>query len=219
MRRFARFGHTEFILCLGYRGDMIKEYFYHYELLNNDFTTEIGSGKFTVHNNHQDIGWRVTLADTGQRTLKGGRIKRVERYITGDTFLLTYGDGLCDVDMNELVAFHRSHGKSVTITGIHPASQFGEMRVSGDRVVSFREKPRSANNIVNGGYMVVNRGIFDYLSEDAGCDLEIGPMEKMAADGQLMVYKHQGNWACMDTLRDVEYLNRLWSENRAFWAQ
>jgi glucose-1-phosphate cytidylyltransferase len=217
MKRYAHYGHSEFVLCLGYRGDLIKEYFYHYELINNDFTTDLGTGKHTVHSSGHDHGWKVTLADTGLHTLKGGRIKRIERYITGDTFLLTYGDGLCDVDMKALVEFHASHGKLITVTGIHPASQFGMMRADGGRVVSFREKPQASDNIVNGGYMVVNRGIFDYLTDDESCDFEIGPLEKLAHDGQLMVYRHGGNWASMDNLRDVDYLNRLWSNGKAFW--
>jgi glucose-1-phosphate cytidylyltransferase len=217
MKRFAHFGHTEFILCLGYRGDLIKEYFYHYELLNNDFTTEIGANKFTVHNNHHEDGWKVTLADTGLRTLKGGRIKRIEKYITGESFMLTYGDGVCDIDLRTLQDFHVSHGKTVTVTGVTLSSQFGMMKVDGPKVISFREKPQASNNLINGGYMVVNRGIFSYLTDEESCDFEIGPMEKLAFDGELMVYKHHGNWASMDNLRDVDYLNKLWDNNKAFW--
>jgi glucose-1-phosphate cytidylyltransferase len=217
MKRFAHFGHTEFILCLGYRGDLIKEYFYHYELLNNDFTTEIGANKFTVHNNHHEDGWKVTLADTGLRTLKGGRIKRIEKYISGESFMLTYGDGVSDIDLHALESFHASHDKTVTVTGITISSQFGMMKTDGSRVLSFREKPQATNNLINGGYMVVNRGIFDYLTDEESCDFEIGPMEKLAVDGELMVYKHHGNWASMDNLRDVDYLNKLWDNNKAFW--
>lgn len=217
MKRYAHFGHTEFILCLGYRGDLIKEYFYHYEVINNDFTIELGSNKFSVHNNGHETGWKVTLADTGLHTLKGGRIKRIEQYIKDDTIMLTYGDGLCDVDMNALLEFHRSHGKLLTVTGIYLASQFGTLKTDGNQVLSFREKPQEFNNIVHGGYMVANRGIFDYLTDDESCDFEIGPLEKLAQDRQLMVFRHRGNWACMDHLRDVEYLNRLWNNGKAFW--
>jgi glucose-1-phosphate cytidylyltransferase len=159
----------------------------------------------------------VTLADTGLRTLKGGRIKRIEKYITGDTFMLTYGDGVSDIDLHGLETFHKSHDKAVTVTGITISSQFGMMKTDGSKVLSFREKPQASNNLINGGYMMVNRGIFDYLTDEETCDFEIGPMEKLAIDGELMVYKHTGNWASMDNLRDVDYLNKLWENGKAFW--
>lgn len=218
MKLYAHYGFNEFILCLGYKGEMIKEYFYHYELLNNDFTIELGSPKkIEVHQQHPETGWRITLADTGEKTLKGARLKRVEKYIDGDQFMLTYGDGVANIDVHGLLRFHNNHGKLATVTGVNPTSQFGELKVQGEQVKRFREKPENGHSFVSGGFFVFNREIFEYLAEDDACDLEIGPLERVAADGQMMVYKHSGFWSCMDTLRDMEYLNRLWNEQKAAW--
>jgi glucose-1-phosphate cytidylyltransferase len=197
---------------------MIKNYFYHYELMNNDFTVELGrQEKITIHKSYDEIGWRITLADTGDKALKGSRLKRVEKYIDEDMFMLTYGDGVANVDINALINFHKGHGKLATVTGINPASRFGELRIEGDQVKAFSEKPEESDGFINGGFFVFNRGIFEYLSPDYMCDLEIGALEEISAQGQLMVYKHTGFWACMDTLRDMEYLNNLWTEGKAEW--
>jgi len=218
MKIYAHYGFKEFILCLGYKGEMIKEYFYNYEVLNNDFTIELGYNKnVEIHRNHTEKGWRVTLADTGDKALKGARLKRVEKYIDGDQFMMTYGDGVANVDIRSVLAFHRSHGKLATVTGIAPASRFGELKINGDRVEAFNEKPETSSGLINGGFFVFNESIFECLSPDDNCDLEIGPLEEIAREGQLMVYKHRGDWACMDTLRDMDYLNKLWDENKAFW--
>lgn len=218
MNIYAHYGHNEFILALGYKGEMIKNYFCHYELMNNDVTIELGKpNNICIHHSHEEAGWRVTLADTGQNALKGARLKKIERYIKGDTFMVTYGDGLSNIDINALLTFHEAHGKLSTVTGINPASRFGELKASGDRVEAFNEKPQDGDTLINGGFFVFNRAIFDYISNDDSCDLEIGPLEKISQKGQLMVYRHHGFWSCMDTLRDVEYLNRLWEENRAGW--
>jgi glucose-1-phosphate cytidylyltransferase len=218
MKRFSQFGYSDFILCLGYKGEMIKEYFYHYELMNNDFTVELGKADtYTLHQAHAEHGWKVTLANTGEKALKGARIKRIEKYITDDLFILTYGDGLADIDIQHLVDFHKKHGKIITISGVNPASRFGEMKVVDDRVVSFREKPQNTDSLINGGYMVLDKRVFSYLKDDDACEFEIGPLEQIAAEGQLMMYKHPGTWACMDTLRDTEYLNKLWEQGEAFW--
>lgn len=220
MKRFAKFGHTEFVLCLGYKGEIIKEYFYHYEMKNNDFTIELGhAGNITIHNDHSERGWRVSCVDTGEKALKGARIKKIQRFIKGDEFLMTYGDSLADINIDELLSFHRSHGKEVTVSGVNQGSRFGEMRIRGDQVLAFKEKPQKANNFINGGYFVCKKSLFDYLTIDDNCDFEVGPLEKIASGGQLMMYKHPGSWACMDTLRDVEYINNLWNENKAFWAE
>jgi glucose-1-phosphate cytidylyltransferase len=170
-----------------------------------------------IHQGHAEAGWKITLADTGEKTLKGGRLKRVKKYITDETFMMTYGDGIADVDVNALLAFHKTHGKIATVTGINPLSRFGELKTDGNRVVSFAEKPQDGENLINGGFFVFNRSIFDYLTIDDFCDLEIGPLEQLAREGQLMVYKHQGFWACMDTLRDMEYLNKIWNDGQAKW--
>ncbi len=157
------------------------------------------------------------MADTGDKALKGARLKRVQQYVNDDTFMLTYGDGVAEVDINALLAFHKKHGKLATVTGINPATRFGELKIKGNQVESFSEKPRDGEGLINGGFFVFNKGIFDYLSADENCDLEIGPLEKIAGEGQLMVYKHRGFWACMDTIRDMEYLNKLWGEGKAEW--
>ena len=218
MKLYAHYGFKDFILCLGYKGEMIKEYFYNYEVLNNDFTIELGDRKnIEIHSANTEKGWRVTLANTGDTALKGARLKRVEKYINGDLFMVTYGDGVADIDLNALVFFHQSHGKLATITGINPASRFGELKIDCNQVKIFREKPDNSDGFISGGFFVLNRAVFDYLSEDGSCDFEIGALEEIASQGELMVFKHRGFWACMDTLRDTEYLNKLWSEGKAKW--
>lgn len=220
MKYYAAFGHHEYVLSLGYKGRMIKEYFANYELMNSDVTFELGRpDQPQIHHAHGEVGWRVTLADTGLNALKGARLKKVERHVRGDTFMVTYGDGLADVDLDGLLRFHRSHGRIATVTGINPTSRFGELGIEGDQVKTFREKPRSANSLVNGGYFVFNRRIFEYLAADDSCDLEVGPLEQVARDGELMVFQHRGNWACMDTDRDRAHLNKLWDEGTAFWKR
>ena len=220
MKYYSQFGCQDFVLALGYKGEMIKNYFCHYELMNNDVTLELGRPEnICIHHSHDEAGWKITLAETGQKSLKGARLKKVEKYITDETFMMTYGDGIADVDINALMAFHESHGKMATVTGINPASRFGELKTDGDRAVSFAEKPQHGEGLINGGYFVFNRAIFDYLSPDDSCDLEVGPLEQIAKDGQLLVYKHRGFWTCMDTLRDVEYLNKLWVSGQAKWKK
>lgn len=223
MKIYAYFGHNEFIIALGHKGDMIKEYFCHYEIINNDVTLELGKPEsLCLHQNHDEVGWKVTLADTGEAALKGARIKRLEKYIIDDTFMVTYGDGLADVNINDLIAFHRSHGRIATVTGVNPASRFGELKFTDNRVVKFFEKPALSDRdedqkFINGGFFVFDRRIFDYLSEDDNCDLEYGALEQLASEGQLMIYKHFGFWACMDTIRDTEFLNKIWSEGKPQW--
>jgi glucose-1-phosphate cytidylyltransferase len=220
MKIYARYGHTDFILPLGYKGNMIKEYFYHYHLMSQDVVIRLGDHhavSFLPGESNTTDNWTITLVDTGENTLKGGRLKRVEKYLTGEEFMVTYGDGVADIDLNQLLAFHRSHRKMATVTGVFAASQFGELQISGNSVERFREKPSSSDHYVSGGFYVFNRAFFNHLSADALCDLEAGPLEELAANGELMVYKHSGKWACMDTIRDMEYLNRLWDTNEAFW--
>lgn len=220
MKIYSAYGFEEFILCLGYKGEMIKDYFYNYEILNNDFTIELGSYKhMEIHSNHKEKGWRVTLANTGEKSLKGSRIKKIEKYVDADSFMLTYGDGVANINLHELMAFHKNHGRIGTVTGVRPPSRFGDIVIKNDQVVSFTEKAQVTEGLINGGFFVFNRKIFDYLSEDDNCDFEVGPLEQLAEDGELMVYKLKGEWTCMDTLRDMQYLNKLW-ENRnekAFW--
>lgn len=218
MKIYSAYAFKDFILCLGYKGETIKSYFYNYEILSRDFTVELGSYKhIEIHSNHKEKGWRITLADTGEMALKGSRIKKIEKYVDGDLFMLTYGDGVADINLHRLLSFHKSHGRVGTVTSVRPPSRFGEMIIKDDKVVSFIEKPQVSTGLINGGFFVFNRKIFDYLSEDDNCDFEFGPLEQLAEDGELMVYEHKGEWACMDTYRDMVYLNKLWESGRAFW--
>jgi glucose-1-phosphate cytidylyltransferase len=220
MKYYASYGHHDFTLSLGYMGNVIKEYFWHYELMNNDVTLQLGKPEQReIHHSHDEAGWNITLADTGIAAFKGARLKKVQRYIKGDTFMVTYGDGLANVDLDELVRFHRAHGKIGTVTGINPTSRFGELGIEGDAVTTFREKPRAANSLVNGGFFVFQRQIFDYLTPDDSCDLEVGPLELLASQGQLGVFRHTDAWACMDTDRDRTHLNKLWLDGAAFWKR
>lgn len=217
MKNYAHYGFKDFVLALGYKGDMIKEYFQHYELMNNDVTIELGKPENRiVHQNNGEAGWRVTLADTGQHTLKGARLKQMERYTDGDEFMATYGDAVGNIDIPTLLKFHRSHGKIVTMTGVIPASRFGELLIREDDTASFTEKPRSSS-FINGGFFVFNKAIFNYLTKDDNCDLEYGILERLSQEGQVKVYRHNGFWVCMDTFRDMEYLNKLWDEGKAEW--
>jgi len=218
MKIYAHYGFKDFILCLGYKGEMIKEYFYNYEVLNNDFTIELGNLKnIEIYNNHGEKGWRVTLADTGDKALKGARLKRVEKYIDSNQFMVTYGDGVADIDINDLLRFHQSHGKLATLTGVRPLSRFGELAIRGKQVIKFAEKPQSRGGLINGGFFVFNNGIFDYLEDRDDFDLEIGVLDKIASQGQLMVYEHKKFWHCMDTFRDMEYLNKLCKQGKPPW--
>lgn len=217
MKTFAHYGYDDFILSLGYKGEVIKNYFLNYEQLNNDFSIELGTGNIKIYDNHMEKGWNVTLADTGLRTMTGARVKRIEKYIDGDHFILTYGDGVTDCNINDLVEFHMSSNKIGTVTGVSPPSRYGELAISGDSVISFREKPRAEDSLINGGYFVFNRDFFKYLSEGESCVLEREPMERLTEDGQLAIYPHRGFWQCMDTYRDYQYLNELWDQGRAEW--
>jgi len=218
MKIYSSHGYNDFILCLGYKGNIIKEYFYHYEIMANDFEVTLGKKyDIKIFRNQDEADWRILLADTGEKTLKGARLKRVEKYIDSENFMVTYGDGVADIDIRRLVEFHKSHGKIATLTGVKPLSRFGELRVEGDIVKEFAEKPQSAGGLINGGFFVFRRDIFDYLEEREDCDLEYGALEELAKLGELVVYRHDGFWACMDTYRDMEYLNRLWAQGKAGW--
>jgi len=218
MKTYASYGYNDFVLCLGYKGNVIKEYFYHYEIMANDFQIKLGEKEsLKIFHNHSEKDWKITLVDTGEKTLKGARLKRIEKYVDSDYFMVTYGDGVADVDIGKLVEFHQSHGKLATLTGVRPSSRFGELEVEGNQVTEFTEKPQSNEGLINGGFFVFHRKIFDYLELDGNCDLEFGALEKIAKEGQLMVYEHKNFWACMDTYRDMEYLNKLWDNNKADW--
>lgn len=218
MKIYAHYGYNDFVLALGYKGEMIKDYFYHYELMNSAVSIKLGHPReLRIHECHEEAGWQITMVDTGEKTLKGARLKKLERYIDGDIFMVTYGDGLSDININDLLDFHKKHGKIATLAGINPASRFGELNIDDNNVKSLKEKPETGRGFVNGGFFVFNREIFNYLTLDDSCDLEIGSLEKIAEEGQLMVYKHNGFWACMDTIRDTDYLNNLWNNNSVKW--
>jgi len=216
MKIYSYYGYNDFIICLGVKGEIIKDYFYHYDMKNNDFTIDLSNRNIQYYKNN-DENWKVSLIDTGLNTLKGGRIKRVEKYLDTDINLLTYGDGVADINLPKLVEFHKSHGKIITLTGVHPPSRFGELNQKNGKVLKFQEKPQTSIGLINGGFMVFNKKLVDYLTPDENCDFEHGPLEQLTKEGEVMVYKHEGNWACMDHERDVDYLNELWIENKAFW--
>ena len=218
MKTYAHHGFKDFIICLGYKGYMIKEYFLNYETMNNDFTIQLGDrNSVQFHNNHQENDWAVTLADTGEKAQTGARVKKIERYIDIDTFMLTYGDGVCDVNIKKLYEYHKSHGKIGTMTGVHPSSRFGEFSTEGNQVVEFNEKPQTKEGFINGGYFVFNRKFFEYLYDGDNCILEKEPLENLAQDGELLVYPHDGFWQCVDTYRELETLNSLWMSPKPPW--
>jgi len=219
MKLFSHAGLRDFVLCLGYRGTMIKEYFLNYEAMNNEFTICLGkSHSLQFHEAHAEQDYHVCLADTGQETMTGGRLKRAARYIDSDTFILTYGDGLADVDIKALLEFHHAHGKLATVTTVRPISRFGHVELERDgRVSNFAEKPQS-QGWASAGFFVFNRKVLDYLNdEDDTCVLERRPLERLSEQGQLMAFRHEGFFFAMDTYREFQYLNELWAQGNAPW--
>ncbi|MFX1363485.1 MAG: glucose-1-phosphate cytidylyltransferase [Promethearchaeota archaeon] len=216
MKIYSFYGFNDFIICLGVKADVIKDYFYHYKTKINDFTINLSNDKIEFYNKQVEQ-WRVTLIDTGLNTLKGGRIKRVEKYLDPGINMVTYGDGLADINILELTEFHKSHKKLCTITGVHKPARFGELIEKDGIVYSFREKPHSSHGLINGGFMVFNNELLEYLTTDEICDLERGVLDELSLKGEVMVFKHKGKWECMDHERDVNYLNKLWNSNKAFW--
>ncbi|TYQ12805.1 UNVERIFIED_CONTAM: glucose-1-phosphate cytidylyltransferase [Acetivibrio alkalicellulosi] len=220
MKVYAHYGFTNFTACLGYKGYKIKEYFLNYEVFESDITLDLGrKNNMFIHNNHSENDWKITFANTGENSMTGSRVKQIEKYVSNEIFMLTYGDGICDIDIKKLIEFHKSHGKIGTVTGVRPPSRFGELIIDGDKVVSFNEKPQTSEGRINGGFFVFNKEFFNYLSIDENCILEREPLEKLAADGQLIMYKHDGFWQCMDTLRDMEYLEKLWQNDNCPWRK
>ena len=215
MRTYARFGHKEFYLALGYRAEVIKEYFLHYRSLNADFSVDLSTGAVTPHQT-DDADWCVTMVHTGLESMTGGRVKRLQRFIGNETFMLTYGDGLAKIDLERLLAFHRNHGKMVTVTAVHPDARFGELELVGDRVNAFQEKPQTTQGWVNGGYFVIEPEFFDLIAGDSTI-LEREPLEQAAKMGELMAFRHEGFWLCMDTKRDRDALEKLWQSGQAPW--
>jgi len=214
MKIYAAYGHTRFILALGHQAEALKRYFLEYEPMSRDFTIHLGqSSPMVIHRSGDEEAWEVTLADTGLNTEKGSRIYRVARYIDGDTFFVTYGDGVGNIDLDALLAFHRQHGRLATVTGVQPRSQYGILEVNAEgRVTGFGEKPQ-LQHWINAGFMVFERKVLDYLAGGDDVDLERGALPRLAADGQLMMYRHTGFWRSMDTFKEAQELDALWRES------
>ena len=215
MKTYAHFNHKDFYIALGYKAELIKDYFLNYRALNADFTVDLSSGDITSHQVESE-DWRVTLVNTGEDSMTGGRVKRMQSYIGNEPFLLTYGDGVADIDLKELVAFHKNHGKMITVSAVRRSARFGELNLDGNKVSSFQEKPQLHEGWINGGYFVINPEFFDLINGDSTM-LEREPLEQATNAGELMAYRHDGVWHCMDTKRDHELLESLW-EKGAPWA-
>lgn len=217
MKEYSYYGHNEFVICAGYRQEYIKEWFSNYFIRNSDISFDYSKGKneIIVHDSHIEP-WKVTIVDTGYNTMTGGRIKRIRRYVGDEPFFMTYGDGVCDVDINRLLEFHKEHGKIATLTAVKMKQDKGVLDIESGAVKSFREKNLSDGVTINAGYMVLQPKVFDYLTDDA-CVLEQEPLRKLAEEGQLMSYIHEGFWQCMDDLREKEILEKLIKSNKAPW--
>ena len=215
MRGYAHWGFTEFVLALGYKSDVIKRYFLDYYRLQSHLTVSLGSGAVEAHDGERE-DWTVHLVDTGLGTQTGGRVKRLGEWLRGGTFMLTYGDGVADVNPADVLAFHRKHGKLATVTAVRPPARFGGLLFNGDLVSEFTEKPQAGEGWINGGFFVMEPGVLDYIQGDETY-LEREPLERLAKDGQLAAFRHDGFWQCVDTLRDLRLLESLWESGRAPW--
>lgn len=216
MKEYSHYGYHEFIICAGYKQEIIKKWFADYFIYNSDITFDLTrQDKMIVHKEYSEP-WKITVVDTGLNTLTGGRIKRIKEFIGNETFLMTYGDGVSDVNINNLVKAHKQHGKLATLTAVLPEGRFGVMDLEGNQVKSFREKSKHDMGWINGGYMVLEPEIMDYIAGDETM-FEGEPLENIARDGQLMCYKHEGFWQCMDALRDKQKLDELWNRGQAPW--
>jgi len=216
MKYYSAFGFNDFVICCGYKGHMIKQYFAEYYLHRSDVTYDFSdSGKMIIHNNVSEP-WKITVVDTGMDVQTGGRIKRIKRYVDGERFMLTYGDGVCSVDLHALLKQHEDNGDTVTLTAIQPGGRFGSLDVDGDKVVAFKEKVKSEGGWINGGFMVAEPQLFDYISDDSTV-LEREPLEKLSGERKLGLFKHYGFWQCMDSQRDKAVLENLWDSGGAIW--
>lgn len=218
MQIYARHGLRRFILCLGYKGYLIKDFFLHYEARQRDFALRLGDGAPRFIDSRTTQDWEISCVETGLKAMTGARLRRVMHLIDTDDFMLTYGDGVADVDISALHRFHQAHGEIGTVTGVEPRSQFGVLGLEQDQVRAFAEKPQT-RSVINGGYFVFRRAFLDYVTPDEGCVLEAEPLSRLAADGQLRVYRHHGFWQCMDTFKDYRQLNDLWDQGKPPWAE
>jgi glucose-1-phosphate cytidylyltransferase len=217
MKHYATHGHKDFILCLGYKGEVIKDYFRNYHWNTSDVTLRLGPHpETTYHNTHDEEDWSVTMIDTGEKTMTGGRLKRVMKFIHDEEFLLTYGDGVSDVNINDVIAFHRKKGAAATLTAVRPSGRFGELDLHDGMVSNFMEKPRDGHASINGGFFVLNKSVGDLLDGDR-CVFEQAPLRQLSEKGQLAAYTHEGFWQCMDNIREMEMLNDLWATGNAPW--
>ncbi len=216
MKHYSHYGHNDFVILCGYKSYYIKEYFANYFLHQSDVTFDIKNNKMEIHHNSSEP-WKVTLVDTGLETMTGGRVKRAERFLKDDTFLLTYGDGVSDVDVDKLISFHKKNGKLMTVTSVQPDGRFGALELEGDLVNKFVEKPKGDGSWINGGFFVCEPKMLDYITEGDATILERSPLEKLASDKQLVAFKHDGFWKPMDTLRDKTQLEHLWETKKAPW--
>jgi glucose-1-phosphate cytidylyltransferase len=217
MKLYAHHGFSEFVICLGYKGDVIRDYFLNYEARNADITVTLGNRAVELHGIVAENGWKVTLAETGDETMTGGRVRRVAPYLDGDEFMVTYGDGVADVDVTALLAHHRSHGRLATVTAVHPGSRFGELAIEDGSVRVFQEKPQVHEGWINGGFFVFHRSVVGRIGGDDD-SLESGLLTQLASENQLNVYQHGGFWQCMDTFREYQVLKAQWDAGRAPWA-
>ncbi|OAX46344.1 glucose-1-phosphate cytidylyltransferase [Paenibacillus sp. AD87] len=218
MKLYSHYGFNDFIICLGYKGYVIKEYFAHYFLHESDVTFDFTTNQQVIHHIHAEP-WKVTLVDTGLETMTGGRLKRVREYLNNEPFMLTYGDGVSDVNIKELVEFHQSHGKQATVTTVQPNGRFGSLELDGDsNVLGFKEKPKGDNGWINGGFFILNPIVIDYIEDDQTI-FEEEPLRNLALNNQLQAFKHSGFWQPMDTLRDKNYLEELWMKGNAPWSE
>lgn len=221
MKIYAHFGHRDFVICLGHKGQVIKDFFLNYEAYTRDFTIRFGrESGILYHSEHEESGWGVTLVDTGLRSMTGARISRIRRHVAGGDFMLTYGDGVSDVDISSLVAFHKSHGRVLTVTGVRPTGRFGEMVGEADgRVVEFNEKPQATAGRISGGFFVASPRLFDYVDDREDLVFEQEPMRRLVRDQQVMMYEHDGFWQPMDTSREYQLLNSLYEAGKAPWVR
>jgi glucose-1-phosphate cytidylyltransferase len=219
MKGYAQWGYSDFILCLGYQSTVIRDFFLNYRMRISDVAITLGKhAELECLTNHDEEDWRVTLVETGLNSMTGARVWRIRKYLEGEkSFMLTYGDGVGNVNIRALVEFHRAHGKAVTVTGVRPPGRFGELIIHNERVVGFNEKPQVSEGHISGGFFVCDQRLFDYLDDRESLVLEEEPMQRLVADGELMVFRHDGFWHPMDTYRDYQLLNKLWDEGKALW--
>jgi glucose-1-phosphate cytidylyltransferase len=220
MKYYASYGHRDFVLCLGYKSHVIKDFFLNYEAHTKDFTIELGrNGGMIFHTEHDESDWKVTLAETGLNSMTGSRIKRIQKYVGDEDFMLTYGDGVGDVNLESLLKFHRQHGRALTVTGVRPPGRFGELMSADGVITEFNEKPQAVGGRISGGYFVASSKLFEYLNDDEGLVFEQEPMHKLVADRQLMAFEHDGFWQPMDTSREYQLLNSLYDKGGAPWVR